>query len=243
MGKTVNEEGQVLMTFQSKYSPDQSVPCITFVLLVSPGHMMDVCYVELAEEEEFPDLYSHVTELRAHPNPEVGDAIIGFPLQGGPFLCTQSFDGEFTHFKAETFHAVDWRCPVGTPVVAVGDGEVVEVSDSESAGGIHTKNLFHWNSIMLKLKDDTFVEYVHINTNSSKVKVGDQVTVGQVICESGNVGFCPEPHLHLQVQTTSDNKAATIKFKIECPCGDNYVPEAGRWYNSEGEFRKINDLA
>lgn len=197
--------------------------------------MMDVCYIELPDEN-YPDIYSHVTELKQHPSPGVCEGSIGFPLKGkGPFLCTQGCNGCLTHFKPETYHAVDWRCPVGTPVVAVGDGEVVEVSDKESVSGIHTKNLFVWNSIMLKLSSGVFVEYVHIKQNSAKVKVGDKVKKGQVICESGNVGFCPEPHLHLQLQTTNDNKAATAKFAVKDSKGANYYPEAGHWYNSDGE--------
>jgi murein DD-endopeptidase MepM/ murein hydrolase activator NlpD len=202
-------------------------------------HMMDVCYVELPDADNFPDIYSHVTELTTHSNIDHDEVAIRFPLQGpGPFLCTQGSNGKFTHFKAETYHAVDWKCPVGTPVVAVGDGEVVEISDSNKASGIHTKNLFSWNSIMLKLTSGVFVEYVHIKANSAKVKVGDKVSEGQIICESGDVGFCPEPHLHLQVQSSNDRKAETIKFFVEDASGKKYLPDAGKWYNNEGECKK-----
>ena len=60
--------------------------------------------------------------------------------------------------------------------------------------GIHASNLYKWNSIMLKLDDGQFVEYVHIETDSAIVKVGDHVQRGQHICNSGDVGFCPRPH-------------------------------------------------
>lgn len=205
---------------------------------------MDICYIELPDDQP-PALYSHITDLRTlpqpdlEPSPDVDTAIVlGFPLQGGPFLCTQSFNGEFTHFKAETYHAVDWRCPVGTPVLAVADGEVVEVCDTQTATGIHTQNLFAWNSIMLKLNSGEYVEYVHIKAKSAKVAVGEKVSAGKIICESGDVGFCPEPHLHLQVQASNDHKAETVRFCLEGADGKKYTPEAGCWYNSEGKAIK-----
>jgi hypothetical protein len=54
------------------------------------------------------------------------------------------------------------RCAVGTPVVAIGPGVVTEVLDSNTASGIHTSNLYKWNSIAIELDNDSVVEYVHI---------------------------------------------------------------------------------
>ena len=51
---------------------------------------------------------------------------------------------------------------MGTPVLALADGTVKEVRDSESASGIHVSNLFKWNSILLQLDNGSFAEYVHI---------------------------------------------------------------------------------
>ena len=97
----------------------------------------------------------------------------------------------YTFFQA-TRHAIDLECPVSTPVLAVADGTVVEVKQDNVVSGIHASNLYKWNSIMLKLDDGQFVEYVHIETNSAIVKVGDHVQRGH-ICNSGDVGFCPPP--------------------------------------------------
>jgi murein DD-endopeptidase MepM/ murein hydrolase activator NlpD len=59
--------------------------------------------------------------------------------------------------------------------------------------------LFRYNSLTLLLEDGTTtVEYVHIRAGSSRVVVGERVVPGQVLCESGQAGFCPTPHLHIE---------------------------------------------
>ncbi len=40
------------------------------------------------------------------------------------------------------------------------DGTVLEVRDSETCSGVWAENLFHWNSIMLRLDTGLHVEYV-----------------------------------------------------------------------------------
>jgi len=105
----------------------------------------------------------------------------------------------------------------------------VEVIQNNKVSGIHVKNLFLWNSVMLKLDSGVFVEYVHIKADSATVKIGDRVKTGQKICESGDVGFCPEPHLHIQMHLSCEKKAETIKFAFldkngeKCKCHNRDV--------------------
>lgn len=85
---------------------------------------------------------------------------------------------------------------------------------------------------MLKLDDGNFVEYVHIEagTNFStqsrdltpgsvELKEGDRVEEGQAVCRSGAVGFCPQPHLHIQMHASSADSAPTIPFAFRSPSG------------------------
>ena len=145
-----------------------------------------------------------------------------------------------THFFAGNLHAIDWACPVGTPLVAVGDGIVVESRDSNTLlSGIATTNLFEWNSIVLQLmdassidKDPLFVEYVHIQ--SSKVQPGEHVVRGQVIGTSGSVGFSPEPHLHFCAYRSADTTAPTVQVEFATTDGRRFLPVAGEWYDAEG---------
>ena len=195
------------------------------------------------------------------PNPPPNPAVLGFPLASSkPVLCSQGCGGHFTHFFPANFFAVDLECEPQTPVVAIADGEVTEVRDSEAAEGIMTSNLFRWNSLTLRVEAahaggaPLWVEYVHIARASAVVGVGDRVTRGQLLCRSGCVGFSPRPHLHLQAAREAHHAALAVPFLLRCrevplPRGDaeaqrlygdlpSHTPEglaaleprAGRWY-------------
>jgi murein DD-endopeptidase MepM/ murein hydrolase activator NlpD len=78
------------------------------------------------------------------------------PLQRGhhhrDYLCTQGVGGTLTHFFRGNYHAVDFRCDIGTPVLAVGNGKVKQVRDQHGhVSGIGTSNLYEWNAILIKL--------------------------------------------------------------------------------------------
>ena len=70
------------------------------------------------------------------------------------YLCSQGEGGHLTHYMTGNYHAIDFRCPVGTPCVAVCDGTVVECRDSNSLTGVAVSNLFKWNSISIRENDD-----------------------------------------------------------------------------------------
>lgn len=198
--------------------------CVTFVAVVAARSVMDLCFIEsYGKGIEEVDLFSDVKDVPELPfNREIDtkEAVrILFPLQADSghgeagFLCTQGFGGRFTHFYPGTYFAIDLQCEVGTPVLAVGDGTVTAVRDDSTVGGIHAKNLFHWNSVTMQLTESgKFVEYVHVKRGSVLVAVGQSVTAGQVLCLSGDVGFCPTPHLHLQVHDSEDDNAPTVPF-------------------------------
>eukprot|EP00012_Vannella_robusta_P002115 CAMPEP_0206184178 /NCGR_PEP_ID=MMETSP0166-20121206/1069_1 /ASSEMBLY_ACC=CAM_ASM_000260 /TAXON_ID=95228 /ORGANISM="Vannella robusta, Strain DIVA3 518/3/11/1/6" /LENGTH=322 /DNA_ID=CAMNT_0053599155 /DNA_START=301 /DNA_END=1266 /DNA_ORIENTATION=+ len=214
MGETTRDDG-------TQYN------VITLILILNPYQVMDLCILEATCDMSEIELFSDIKELPAgwsfeqlykpdniEEREPVGPYV--FPIGGNKeILCSQGNHGGFTHFYPQTRYAVDLEAPIGTPILAVADGEVVEIIQSNTVSGIHANNLFKWNSLVLKLDDGNFVEYVHIRTNSSLVSVGDQVTAGQQICETGNVGFCPTPHLHIQFHSTRDPDAPTIPFTFQ----------------------------
>ena len=110
---------------------------------------------------------------------------------------------------------------------------------------------------------DLFVEYVHVAARSAVVAVGDVVRRGQKICESGSVGFSPEPHLHFTAFRSRDPAAPTVRVRFaaeekqkrdggrdggrrqatsdgesnatEVERQKTFLPVAGRWYDAFGE--------
>lgn len=69
------------------------------------------------------------------------------------------------------------------------------------------------------------------------MKAGERVFRGQPLCETGNVGFCPVPHLHFQCHDTAKNDAPTVPFVFEAEDGkDVFEPISGSFYNSKGRL-------
>ncbi|MCQ4118183.1 M23 family metallopeptidase [Rhodococcus tibetensis] len=100
-----------------------------------------------------------------------------------------------------TLHAgVDIAAPIGTPIVAVADGEVI---DSGPASGFGM-----W--VRLKHADGTVTVYGHINT--STVTVGQKVMAGDQIATVGNRGFSTGPHLHFEVHLGGENKVDPLPW-------------------------------
>ena len=261
--RVVGADGVELPQGSTTDNAGKSVPCVTFIVLCPPCVFAHLCYLDVPSEEDLPGLRieSDVSRWNQHPNPSDEHPYrIGFPLScnntatGEPyvsFLCTQGEGGELTHFFSGNLHAIDFRCPIGTELLAVADGIIVEAKDENTLTGISVTNLFKWNSILLKIQnfdagsdDDRndaggdgplFLEYVHIA--KSMVRAGDRVKRGQVIGYSGSVGFSPEPHLHFSAFRTSVAEAPTVRVLFENCDSDKpspFLPRAGEWYDENG---------
>lgn len=92
-------------------------------------------------------------------------------------------------YKIQRFHeGMDFTCPVGTEVHVTGDGTVEEVNYSFSGYG---------NEIVVNHGFGYRTRYAHLSR--FKVKVGQKVTRGDVIANSGSTGKSTGPHLHYEV--------------------------------------------
>ncbi|MGA4691221.1 MAG: M23 family metallopeptidase [Rhodococcus sp. (in: high G+C Gram-positive bacteria)] len=112
--------------------------------------------------------------------------------------------GSFTsNFGARwgTLHAgVDIAGPIGTPILAVADGEVI---DSGPASGFGM-----W--VRLLHADGTVTVYGHID--QSLVTVGQHVMAGDQIATMGNRGFSTGPHLHFEVHLNGVDKIDPVPW-------------------------------
>eukprot|EP00928_Gymnodinium_smaydae_P045690 TRINITY_DN30419_c0_g2_i1.p1 TRINITY_DN30419_c0_g2~~TRINITY_DN30419_c0_g2_i1.p1 ORF type:complete len:391 (-),score=71.38 TRINITY_DN30419_c0_g2_i1:391-1563(-) len=243
-------KGTRLVPGSSRDESGLEQPTFCFILVLRPRSLMDVCRFPKVRDVSSIEVQSDVFNLEPFP-PEVpapsADAasaaprgfpdrfVYGFPLGGpGPFLCSQGPGGELTHFAhPSTYHAIDLDCPVGTPVLAIAAGTVLDVRDAEGVSGVDVRNFFRWNQVTVQHEDGSIAEYVHVQAGSARVEVGAQVLRGQVICCSGDVGFCPTPHLHLEVHIAHGKDAPSVSFGFMGVAGP-FRCKAGQYYSADG---------
>ncbi|WP_433783615.1 peptidoglycan DD-metalloendopeptidase family protein [Actinomycetospora sp. CA-101289] len=116
-------------------------------------------------------------------------------------------EGRFTSgFGARwgsSHRGVDIAGPIGTPIVSVGDGTVIESGPASGFG--------MW--VKVQLEDGTINVYGHVNR--SYVEEGQRVRAGEEIAEIGNRGRSTGPHLHFEVWTEGGNKINPLPWLAE----------------------------
>ncbi|MFD6356717.1 peptidoglycan DD-metalloendopeptidase family protein [Nocardia tengchongensis] len=91
-----------------------------------------------------------------------------------------------------TMHAgVDFAGPIGTPIYATLDGNVVKAGPADGFG--------FWIVIDSLVNDrQVSTVYGHMYSDSIKVQVGQHVNVGDHIADIGNAGQSTGPHVHFE---------------------------------------------
>jgi murein DD-endopeptidase MepM/ murein hydrolase activator NlpD len=107
---------------------------------------------------------------------------------GGTYQ-TSSFGGRHDPFgRGRRFHAgIDLAAHLGDPVMAMADGVVSQSGRSSGYGNL--VEITHPNGYRTR--------YGH--NSKLLVKVGDRVSVGQVIAKAGSTGRSTGPHIHVEV--------------------------------------------
>ncbi len=168
---TVRDTNGIVLTNGSTTDNDGNTSsCSTFIVLCPPHVFAHLCYLDMNDGDDITQvrIESDVREWNQHPNPmDEHSYPISFPVKGGPFLCTQSEGGQLTHFFSGNLHAIDFACPIGTPLLAVADGTVIESNDQNTLTGIAVTNLFQWNSIILQIDEITPIDNTEENTTTT----------------------------------------------------------------------------
>lgn len=131
------------------------------------------------------------------------------------FSITSSFGDVDPKYRDGLPHkGVDFGCPIGTPVRACFDGEVISVHRAEEGT---EKNRRAGNRVLIDSSDKTTrARYFHLS--SFKCKVGQKVMEGDIIGVSGDTGVVSGPHLHFELRTLpEDTVAFKPDFKDEHP--------------------------
>ena len=110
---------------------------------------------------------------------------------GGPGYLTQHY-GEVTRYRGRLLYGgrphngLDIGVPIGTPVYAAEDGEIMGVDNN---GRVQ-----YGKYILIKHENNLATLYAHLARQV--VRKGEAVRRGQLIGYSGNTGYSTGPHLH-----------------------------------------------
>lgn len=115
---------------------------------------------------------------------------------------------------------VDYAAPIGTPVVAIGDGRVISTAYENGSGRI----------VRIRHNSVYSTAYMHLSRFGPGITSGVYVKQGQVIGYVGSSGLSTGPHLDFRFYR---NGSPVDPLKVEAPPVNPVEPE------SMEEFRKI----
>ncbi len=153
-----------------------------------PDVTPEVIAVEQANNEIKEDKKAEVQDAETlaltwqKPLPENANAILTVPFNS-------------TSITGGTHDAVDIAAPMGTEVLAMADGTVIEAGLQEDS----TKG----NVLVIRVNDEITYTYAHLG--EVKVNVGDTVKAGDVVATVGSTGASTGPHLHVEICINGEN--------------------------------------
>jgi murein DD-endopeptidase MepM/ murein hydrolase activator NlpD len=133
---------------------------------------------------------------------------------GSTYPISQAYPTRITHTTPDSQYAVDIALPDGTPVYSAREGTVINVRHDSFNTGTSPVMLDQANVVEILHGDGTIAIYAHLHWDSIRVRIGERVTRGQYIADSGNTGFTSGPHLHFAVirNTGSEDVSVPVQF-------------------------------
>ncbi len=150
---------------------------------------------EFKHKNEVFDAFFYETNDRAGYFDSDGKGVQKALLKA-PFTYSQRVSSNFSHSRfhpvlktRRPHYGVDYAAPLGTPVIAVGDGTVTE-SRYRGANG---------NIVKIQHNSTYTTAYLHLNGFARGIKRGEKVKQGQVIGYVGRTGRVTGVHLDYRI--------------------------------------------
>jgi len=117
------------------------------------------------------------------------------------------------YYKRDGRNLTDWIC-FGAPIRAVANGTVVAAVNSrpevppftgtDENPTVRKPRDFAGNNVVERIAPGRYAVYLHLQTGSVRVKVGQRLRTAQLIGLLGNTGNTTGPHLHFGIQDGPD---------------------------------------
>lgn len=138
--------------------------------------------------------------LRAKIDPSLlpppAKGILGMPIKEEDGSITQDYGAtNFAKYgyRGKWHNGIDIGAPLGTPVFAAEDGEVVAIGNQDN----HCYKGAYGKFIVINHRNNLTTLYAHLSRQI--VKKGDNVKRGELIGYVGKTGYATGPHLHFTV--------------------------------------------
>ncbi|MFA6076748.1 MAG: peptidoglycan DD-metalloendopeptidase family protein [Candidatus Paceibacterota bacterium] len=162
-----------------------------------------------AFEKELRD-YEAQLQFILDPSKLPSSGVLSWPLE--KIYITQLFGKTVDSkrlYASGTHNGVDFRSSMGTPVMAMADGEVLGIGDTDLTcyGASFGKFVF------IRYNNGLSSTFGHLSL--IKVGEGQKVKRGQIVAYSGNTGHTTGPHLHVSLYASEAVKMAS-KPSVAC---------------------------
>lgn len=158
----------------------------------------------------------------------LADGFLRVPVQGEKsYRISSPFNPARLHpisGRIAPHNGTDFAMPVGTPVLAAADGEVVIARFGPAAG----------NYVAIRHGRQYMTRYLHLSR--FVVKPGQIVKRGDIIAYSGNTGSSTGPHLHYEFHI---NNRPVNPLKIDLPRPEGLVGEDLQEFKKYVEVVKV----
>lgn len=154
------------------------------ITVVSPDDLIDV---------DLGDVLGSINRMSPVRGQTADGRTVVFPTSG-------QFTSGYGSRWGATHEGIDIADPIGTPVLAVMDGEVINAGPASGFG--------QW--VRLRHDDGSISVYGHIHTID--VSVGQRVNAGDQIATIGNEGRSTGPHLHFEIRPDGNGPADPVDW-------------------------------
>lgn len=163
------------------------------------------------------------------------DTIYGWPVKELDLEGFSQLESPVHRQVEKLKFAVDFMVPLNTPVLAMREGEVSYIKNDSTRGGNDLQDskpvedsIFYYlgNRVEIHHGNQEYSAYEHLDHESNRVQIGDNVKKGSIIATTGYTGLMAHlgPHLHVE------------RFKWFGPKDEDYKTLKIQWENEEELF-------